>query len=83
MVEADLAAADDLVRRAFAALPSATPTASQLKVKMCELQPGFDEKSLGFEGSRGFLAHLPERVRVIGRLGGDVIVPDDRAMSSP
>ena len=67
-----LVVAEALLVRAFAELPNATPTASALKAKMRQLDPGFREQELGFARFRDLLVALPHRVRIAGQSGMDI-----------
>lgn len=67
----DLAAAHALLVRAIEAIPAVTPTAAAVKIRMCSLDPAFDEANYGYQRFREFLEACP-LVRVAGRSGSDI-----------
>jgi hypothetical protein len=70
----DISEAEQLLVRAFARIPTATPTASALKNKLLTLDATFDERSYGCCNFRDFLSRFPGRIRQTGRSGNDVTV---------
>lgn len=80
-----LADAEALLVTAMEQITAATPTASQVKSKMVELDPAFDPLNYGCRSFRDFLALLAHRVRVVGRSGHDITLTliDPSAAGAP
>lgn len=68
----ELAAGEALLVKAMNDLGKATPTASQVKAKMVEIDNTFDVARFGCTSFREFLGRLGHRVRTVGRSGGDI-----------
>jgi uncharacterized LabA/DUF88 family protein len=67
-----LRAAEALLVKAMNDLDKATPTASQVKAKMVEIDATFDIARLGCGSFREFLGRLGHRVQTAGKSGGDI-----------
>ena len=70
----DIAAAEQLLVRAFEESNAETMTAGGLKSKMLALDAAFDEHNYGCRSFRAFLAMLPKRVQIVEAGGPDVTV---------
>ena len=68
----DIAAAEQLLVRAFEETARTTLTASAIKSKMVALDSSFDERNYGCRSFRDFLDRFPGRVRRAGRSGSDI-----------
>jgi hypothetical protein len=70
----DIAAAEQLLVRAFEESNVETMTAGGLKSKMLALDAAFDEHNYGARSFRAFLAMLPKRVEIVEAGGPDITV---------
>lgn len=70
--QSGLLAAEALLVQAMNELDKATPTASQVKAKMVEIDATFDVARFGCRSFRELLGHLEHRVHTVGKSGGDI-----------
>ena len=69
-----IAAAEELLVRAFEQIPTDTATGGTVKNKMLALDPSFDQANYGCGSFRDLLNRLAHRVTTVGRSGEDVVI---------